>query len=255
MAVGLRTLARRLLGVTRTPTYYLPWLTLNGLECALIVTNVEARYRPGENQGPFPATVTQYDADGALVQQTAVTLRDTDDAVEVALTPTPAGYGLVTVSTDHVRSDLYVTVADGESYAATHGRFEFFEGYPLRARLGLALLGGLLRPLGRTIPAFRRNQYVHAGRDGRTHLLLLNLANVVNRVRVVAYRGDTRVGARLLALAPRGARLLDVGDVAPGTGDGTQLALALEGNAWFNLYVVGAGTRDLAGPLSLMHVK
>ena len=31
--------------------------------------------------------------------------------------------------------------------------------------------------------------------------------------------------------------------------------LHLEGNAWFNLYLIGAGPRDLAGPLSLMHVK
>jgi hypothetical protein len=31
--------------------------------------------------------------------------------------------------------------------------------------------------------------------------------------------------------------------------------VTLEGNAWFNLYVVGAGPRDLDGPLSVMHVK
>jgi hypothetical protein len=31
--------------------------------------------------------------------------------------------------------------------------------------------------------------------------------------------------------------------------------LRLSGNAWFNLYLVGAGPRDLDGALSLMHVK
>jgi hypothetical protein len=31
--------------------------------------------------------------------------------------------------------------------------------------------------------------------------------------------------------------------------------LHLEGNAWFNLYLVGAAPRDFAGPLSLMHVN
>jgi hypothetical protein len=31
--------------------------------------------------------------------------------------------------------------------------------------------------------------------------------------------------------------------------------LRLTGNAWFNLYLVGAGTRNLEGALSLMHVK
>ena len=31
--------------------------------------------------------------------------------------------------------------------------------------------------------------------------------------------------------------------------------LRVEGNAWFNFYLVGVGARGLDGPLSLMHVK
>jgi hypothetical protein len=56
-----------------------------------------------------------------------------------------------------------------------------------------------------------------------------------------------------------GARLLDVGGLDDGLVEaraGTRVhRLRLSGNAWFNLYLVGAGARDLAGPLSLMHVK
>lgn len=256
MGGPLRTLARRLLGVTRTPTYYLPWLTLNGLECVLIVNNVEVRFKPGENQGPYPASVVQYDADGRVVRESAVTVADTADAVEVPLAPAGPGYGFVTVSTERLRSDLYVTLADGESYTATHGRLEFIEEYPGRTRGPMALLGRLLALCGRTIPAFARDQYAYAGPDGRTHLLLLNLSNVENRIRVVARRDGARVGARLLAVPPRGARLLDVTTLdASGDDAMVTLALHLEGNAWFNLYLVGAGPRDLAGSLSLMHVK
>jgi len=89
MAVSLRALARRVLGVQRTPTYYLPWLTLNGLECALILNNVEVRFKPGENQGPYPATVVQHDADGGIVRTSQVSVTDTADALELSMTPTP----------------------------------------------------------------------------------------------------------------------------------------------------------------------
>jgi hypothetical protein len=255
MAASLRALARRLLGVRRDPTYYLPWLTLNGLECALILNNVEVRFKPGENQGPFPATVVQLDADGTIVGTSQVSVSDTEDTVELPMAPTASGYGFVTVSTEHLRSDLYVTLSDGGSYTATHGRFEFVETYPLRVRILLALLGRLLAPLGRTVPAFVRDQYAYAGRDGRSHLLLLNLSNVTNRVRVVVHRDGAPLTARLVAVPPRGARLLDIGTLAPAADGLTPLVLRLEGNAWFNLYLVGAGPRDLAGPLSLMHVK
>ena len=56
---ALRTLARRLLGVRRTPAYYLPWITRPGLECALVLHNVEARFKPGWNEGPFELTAEQ----------------------------------------------------------------------------------------------------------------------------------------------------------------------------------------------------
>ena len=256
MAASLRALARRLLGVERTPTYYLPWLTVNGLECALILNNnVEVRFEPGKNEGPFPATVVQHDADGTVVGTSEVSVIDTEAAVEVPMAPTASGYGFVTVSMEHLRSDLYVTVSDGGSYTATHGRFEFVETYPLRVRILFAVLGRLLAPFGRTVPAFVRDQYAYSGRDGRSHLLLLNLSNVTNRIRVVAHWDGPPGAARLVAVPPRGARLLDVGTLVPAAEVLTQLALRLEGNAWFNLYLVGAGPRDLAGLLSLMHVK
>src|SRR5207253_9661510 len=106
-----------------------------------------------------------------------VSVRDTADAVELPLVPTPRGYGVVTVSTEHLRSDLYVTLSDGDSYTATHGRSEFVETYPRRVRLLLVLLGRLLEPLGRTAPAFARDQYAYAARHSRPPRLLLNISN------------------------------------------------------------------------------
>ena len=43
----LRSLARRVLGVTRESTYYLPWLTRPGLECVVLVNNIESRFTSG----------------------------------------------------------------------------------------------------------------------------------------------------------------------------------------------------------------
>jgi hypothetical protein len=84
----------------------------------------------------------------------------------------------------------------------------------------------------------------------------MNLSNVVNRIRVVTSEDRQRLGSRLLTLPPMGSRMLDVSRFGePGTEAPAVKHLHLEGNAWFNLYLVGAGPRDLAGPLSLMHVK
>jgi hypothetical protein len=171
------------------------------------------------------------------------------------LTPTGLGYGLVMVVAPRIRSDLYVALLDGDAYTATHGRHEFVEHYPAWTRAILAVAGRLLAPLARTVPAFARDQYVYQGAASRSHVLLLNLSNVVNRIRVVARRDGTRVAARLLRIPPLGARLLDVGSLAPAAGPLTVEHLRLTGNAWFNLYLVGAGSRDLDGALSLMHVK
>jgi hypothetical protein len=243
----LRAFARRLLAVERPSTYYLPWLTRPGLECALIVTNVESRFKA---DGPCSVRVVQYDADGTTVRGYDFTLRDSTEAVEIPLQPTTAGCGFVTVSGVH--SDLYVTLSNGETYTATHGRGEFVERYPALARAAVAFLGGVLALAGRTIPAFARDQYVYADDETRSHVLLLNLSNVVNRIRVsVRAEGET-LGAALIALPPMGARLVDVAALAPAGG---VRRVRLTGNAWFNLYLVGVGPRDLAGPLSLMHVK
>lgn len=252
----VRALARRVSGVRRIPTYYLPWLTRPGLECVLLLSNVEARFKSGHNAGPFALSVIQHDADGAVVEHHDVTLADSEDTRELRLRPTAAGYGLVTVSGEGMYSDLYVTLG-GDGYAASHGRGEFVERYPFRARLALSSVGGLLSLLGRTLPAFVRHQYLYAGAGGRSHLLLLNLANVTNRLRVTFTAPDRRSGpARLIAVPPMGARFVDTAALGEAPGGGISVWRArIEGHSWFNLYLVGAGARGLAGPLSLMHVK
>ena len=251
----VRTWTRGLLGVQRDPTYYLPWLTRPGLDCVVLLNNIESRFTTGREGRGLNATVTQFYAEGRVASEQRTTLTDSTDAREVRLAPAGAGYGFVTVDAPRIKSDLYVALADGQTYTATHGRQEFIEQYPPWTRAILAVAGALLAPLGHTVPAFARDQYVYHGADSRSHLLVLNLSNVVNRVRVVAERNGARVGARLVRIPPRGARLVDVDSLAPAAGPLTVDQLRLTGNAWFNLYLVGAGTRNLEGALSLMHVK
>ena len=256
MASPLRALARRVLGVVRRPTYYLPWLTRPGITCTLVLHNVEARFMPGCNVGPFPVTVIQHDANGAVVRRYQVQLPDSTAAVELALEPTVDGCGFTTVEGERLHSDLLVTLSDGHDYTATHGRGEFVERYPVRTRAVLAVLGPLLAMAGRTVPAFARDQYLYAGPESQSHLLLMNLSNVTNRIRVTVSDNGAALDTRLVTLPPMGSRLLDATVLAAAPIRGTTVRRAhLEGNAWFNLYLVGAGPRDLAGPLSLMHVK
>jgi hypothetical protein len=253
---SLRTLARKILAVARTPTYFLPWLTRDGLDCTLILSNVEARFVEGHRHGPFPVSAVQYDADGVEVKRYDVTLADSTDTAEVALKPTARGCGFVTVDVARIHSDLYVVLSDGVAYAATHGRHEFIEHYPPWTRAIMTLLGGALALADRTIPAFVRHQYVYAGAPSRSHLLLLNLSNVTNRIRVTTHREGASSLSRLVRVPPMGARLLDAGELAGSTMTGPSvMQVTLHGNAWFNLYLVGAGARDMDGPLSLMHVK
>ncbi|HEU4369330.1 MAG TPA: hypothetical protein VFV05_14000 [Methylomirabilota bacterium] len=255
MRARLRSLARRLLGVRRVPAYYLPWLTRPGLECVVLINNVESRFTSGRDAAGLQATVTQHDADGRVVAVQTTTLADSADAREVRLVPTAAGHGFVTVEAPRIRSDLYVALVDGMAYTATHGRQEFIEHYPAWTRAALALAGGLLALAGRTIPAFARDQYVYDGPGSRSHLLLMNLSNVVNCIRVATTRAGRPAGARLLRLPPLGAALVDVGGPARTGGPLAVDRVRLTGNAWFNLYLVGAGRRGLDGALSLMHVK
>jgi hypothetical protein len=256
MRQRLRSLARRLLGVRRIPTYYLPWLTRPGLGCTLLLSNVEARFDPACRQGPFTLTVGQHDADGRRVREHQVRLEDASDTVELPIEPTPAGCGFATVQGERVRSDLYVTLTEGGAYAATHGRGEFIEHYPWPSRLLLATAGGALGLIGRSLAVFARDQYAYVGPESRSHFLLMNLSNVTNRISVAASRNGVTLGRRRLCLRPMGAHLLDITELA---GSGTErleaYRLRVEANAWFNLYLVGAGSRDVAGPLSLMHVK
>jgi hypothetical protein len=249
----LRSAARLLLGVRRESTYYLPWLARPGLDCVVLLNNIESRFTSGRDARDLEATVTQLDAAGRVVGVHATALADSIDTREVHLAS--AGYGLVTVVAPRIRSDLYVTLSDGETYTATHGRHEFVEHYPPWTRAALSVVGALLAPLGHTVPAFARDQYVYHGAASRSHVLLLNLSNVVNRIRVVARRDGVRVAARLCRLPPLGAHLLDVETLTPAEKPLTVGHLRLTGNAWFNLYLVGAGPRDLDGALSLMHVK
>ena len=183
-----------MLGVERTPTYYLPWLTRPGLDCVILINNIEARFKQGYNQGPFPSSVQQYDADGGRVRRYEVRLASSTDTAEVRLEPTPTGYGFVTVDVSRIHSDLYTTLSDGEYYTATHGRQEFVETYPGWTRILMGVIGGLLALIGRTIPAFRRDQYVFVGAESRSHLLLMNLSNVTNRIRIVPSEGGRRLG-------------------------------------------------------------
>jgi len=255
MGMSLRALARILLGVERISTYYLPWVTRPGVDCVVLVNNIEARFKPEHNRGPFLSSVDQYDADGSLVRRSPVKLASCVDTAEIRMQPTRAGCGFATVDVSHLHSDLYVTLAHEDTYSATHGRHEFIERYPRRTRALMTGLGALLARVGRTIPAFRRDQYVYVGAESRSHLLLMNLSNVTNRLRVVATEGRRSVGSRLVSIPPMGARTLDVTGFGEGSGAPVVRRLSLEGNAWFNLYILGAGPRDLAGALSLMHVK
>jgi hypothetical protein len=251
----VRALTRRGLGVERIPTYYLPWISRAGLECVLLLSNVESRFRPGSGPGPFAISARQYDSRGRLVREYAVELADHLDTAEVPLTHAEAGYGLVTVDVGRIQSDLYVTLCAGDSYTATHGRGEFVERYPAWTRGVMAVVGWVLALAGLAIPAFTRDQYVYAGADSRSHLLLLNLANVTNRIRIRLTAGAIPSFPRLVSLPPMGAHLLSLPAPAPHATGLRVGRLRAEGNAWFNLYIVGAGALGLAGPLSLMHVK
>lgn len=248
----LRRVARALLGVERPPVYYLPWLVRPGIDCVLMLSNLEARFKSGHSAGPFAFRVTQYAADGRQLAEHHARLERSTDVAEVTLAASDAGWGFVTIGDDPVQSDLYVTLSDGAAYAATHGRQEFVERYPARSRAALAVVGGLLAWLGRTVPAFVRYQYAYVGAESRSDLLLLNLSNVTNRVRVATLpAGSPSV---LVRIPPMGSHLLDISRLAQAAVQGTRVVpLRLEGNAWFNLYVVGASERST--PRSLMHVK
>jgi hypothetical protein len=129
-----RGIARRVLGVTRTPTYYLPWITRSGLRCVLILNNVESRFMRRQAGGPFPETVVQFDAGGNVVARYAAVVPAATDPLELPLDAVVEGYGFVTVDTTYLHSDLYVTLGDGDAYTATHGRHEFIETYPTWTR-------------------------------------------------------------------------------------------------------------------------
>jgi hypothetical protein len=231
-------------------------VTRPGIDCVVLINNIESRFKPEYNRGPFPASIRQYDADGTLVRSYAASLTSSTDTAEIRLQPTSAGFGFVTVDVTHIHSDLYTTLSDGRYYTATHGRHEFIETYPSWTRMLLGTLGHLFALAGRTVPTFRRDQYVFVGAASRSHLLLMNLSNVVNRVRVLASENGRQLGSRLLTVRPMGSLTFDVSQLGePGVDAPAVKHLHLEGNAWFNLYLVGAGPQDLAGPLSLMHVK
>jgi hypothetical protein len=251
-----RSLGRRVLGVRRMPTYYLPWLVRPGLECVLVLNNVESRFKTGFNQGPFAASVVQYDARGAVVGRHDVELGDSTATAEVRLAAEGSDAGFATVAGARIFSDQYVTLSDGTAYTATHGRHEFVERYPRGVRILLGLAGALAAAAGRTLPLFAKDQYLYLGAGFRSHLLVMNLSNIANRVRLVVTGPHGERVERVMKLRPMGSHLLDVSRLGLVPAAGTSVVRArLEANAWFNLYVVGAGRKDLEGPLSFMHVK
>jgi hypothetical protein len=227
-----------------------------GLECVLLLSNIESRFRSRSGPGPFAVSARQYDDRGRLVREYAVELADHLDTAEVPLSSAADGYGLVAVDVGRIQSDLYVTLCAGDSYTATHGRGEFVERYPAWTRIAVAVVGWVLALAGLTVPAFARDQYVYVGADNRSHVLLMNLSNVTNRIRIKLTAEAVPWSSRLAILPPMGAHLLAL--PTPALDDGPRLRvrrLRAEGNAWFNIYMVGTGARGLAGPLSLMHVK
>ncbi len=244
MLGSARSLGRRVLGVRRTPTYYLPWLVRPGLEGVLVVNNVESRFKTGFNKGPFAAAIVNVELD------------DPTATAEVRLDAEGSNAGFATVAGARIFSDQYVTLSDGTAYTATHGRHEFVERYPRVLRILLGLAGALAAAAGRTLPLFVKDQYLYLGAGVRSHLLVMNLSNIANRVRVVV-TGERGVRVeRVMKLRPMGSHLLDVSRLGIVAAEATSVVRArLEANAWFNLYVVGAGRNDLEGPLSFMHVK
>ncbi|MGH2359826.1 MAG: hypothetical protein ACRDGM_04695 [bacterium] len=85
MTAALRGLARRLLGVTRTSTYYLPWVVRPPVGCVVLINNIESRFKSDFNHGPFPVSITQYDAGGRIARRYAVTLADSGDTAASVL--------------------------------------------------------------------------------------------------------------------------------------------------------------------------
>ena len=256
MLRSARSLGRRLLGVRRTPTDYLPWLVRPGLECVLVLNNVESRFKTGFNKGPFAASVVQYDGRGSVIGRYDVELGDSTATAEVRLDAIGYEAGFATVAGERIFSDQYVTLSDGATYTATHGRHEFVERYPRVVRALLEISGDLAGLAGRTLPLFVKDQYLYLGESCRSHLLVMNLSNAANRVRVVVSGGHGERVERVVRLRPMGSHLLDVSSLGIVPTETTSAVRArLEANAWFNFYVVGAGRKDLEGALSFMHVK
>src|SRR5262245_49614182 len=104
----LRRVARALLGVERAPVYYLPWLVRPGLDCVLMLSNLEARFKSGHNAGPFAFRVTQYGADGRRLAEHRAHLARSTDVAEVALAASDAGRGLVAIRGHPVPEDLHL---------------------------------------------------------------------------------------------------------------------------------------------------
>jgi len=167
------------------------------------------------------------------------------------MTPTPRGYGFVTVSTSTSTRISNVTVADGESYTATTG------GPVMSRRIRFAcgscshLLGALLAPLPPDDPGVRRDQYAYAGPDGRSHLLLHNLSNASRTASGWSPTATARAPGRGWWRCRRWAAAARRRHARARRPRADAAGAAPRGQRLVNLYLVGAGPRDLAGPLSL----
>lgn len=196
--MSLRQLARRLLGVRRVPTYYVPWVRREGLR-----VSVWRRDEPGSLLTLDPSAFTASE------------------------------HGFLEIK--NPAADVMVAVSNGDGYTATHGRNEFIEYYPWWVRAGWSVAWRVLRLLAVTVPAFTRDHMI----AGDQRLLVLNLSNLVNLIRV-----DDRWDAHLYPVPAMGSAIIP----CPALLD----SMKLTGNAWFNFYVM---TESPDGAVALQHVK
>ena len=252
----VRTWTRGLLGVRRDPTYYLPWLTRPGLDCVVLLNNIESRFTSGREGRDLDATVTQFDSEGRGGQPATRHADRQHRRARGAADPGRRRLRLRDGGRARIKSDLYVALVDGESVHArrTAGRSSSSTTRPGRARCSRWPARSWRRWGTR---AGLRARSVRLSRRGQP-LAPAGPESVERRQpRSRRRRARRRAGRRPAGLHPaaeaRGS--LDVDSLAPAAERLIVEQLRLTGNAWFNLYLVGAGTRDLEGALSLMHVK
>ena len=174
-----------------------------GLDCVVLLNNIESRFTSGREGRGLDAMVTQLDSEGRVSQPaTRHAVRQHRRARGAA----GAGRRRLWLRDGGRAPDQVRPLRGARRRRDVHrdARPAVSSSSTIRpwTRAILAVAGALLAPLGHTVPAFARDQYVYHGADSRSHLLVLNLSNVVNRVRVVA-RARRRAGRRPAESASR----------------------------------------------------